>query len=470
MKKVLLALILVLALFLRIYRTSDFLGFWFDQGRDAKVVWDIWHSHKFTLIGPTTGIEGIFLGPFYYYLITPAYILGGGNPVYPAVFLAFLNVIAIYFIYKLGEEYFGPNVGLLAAFITALSRQFVGYQRWLSNPTPLPLFAIIALYALLRRRWWIVGLCAGLSLQLEAASAIFFLPAIILIAFVHKKKIPFIAIVFFVLTLLPQLVFNFRHQNILLHSFQRFLISEHSFQLNLGAYSKRLGFYYTAFSDKYYISKRAMAIFAISLPVLFLLIRRKLPAVPTNTLIIWWATPLVFLLFYHGNHDYIWDYYFTGVYPAFTILVSAIWIAVSRHVWAGRWLTAIFITGLIFQNLSYHLTYFVQPSAGHVTLTPEVQAIDWIYQDVGLTPFNIDVYVPPVIPHAYDYLFMWRGKSVQPTQQLVSRLYTLAEPDPGQKQLLDLWMFKQAGLSSIEKTIIFGPITVQRRVRHGYER
>src|SRR3989339_1471952 len=82
MKKILLIAILALALFLRTYRVADFLGFWFDQGRDAKVVWDIWHSGKLTLIGPTTGIEGIFLGPFYYYLITPAYILGGGNPVY----------------------------------------------------------------------------------------------------------------------------------------------------------------------------------------------------------------------------------------------------------------------------------------------------------------------------------------------------------------------------------------------------
>ena len=469
MKKILLVAILILALFLRTYRTSDFLGFWFDQGRDAKVVWDIWHSGKLTLIGPTTGIEGIFLGPFYYYLITPAYMLGGGNPVYPAVFLALLNVVAIYFIYKLGEEYFGSNVGLLDAFITALSQQFVSYQRWLSNPNPLPLFAVIALYCLLRRRWWLVGLSVGLSLQLEAASAIFFLPAILLIAFIHKKKIPFIAIAFFVLTLLPQLVFNFRHQNILFNSFKRFLVSERSFQPSLGAYTKRLNFYYTAFTDKYYTTNRARAIFAVSLLAFFLLIRRRLPAVPTTTLVIWWATPMVFLLFYYGNHGYVWDYYFTGVYSAFTLLVSAVWIAVARHLWAGRWLIAVFITGLIFQNLSYNLTYFRQASAGHVTLTPEIQAVDWIYQDAGSTPFNTDVYVPPVIPHAYDYLFMWRGKSVQPTQQLVSRLYTLAEPDPGQKQLLDLWMFKQAGLSSIEKTMIFGPITVQRRVRHGYE-
>lgn len=470
MKKILLIAILALALFLRTYRVADFLGFWFDQGRDAKVVWDIWHSGKLTLIGPTTGIEGIFLGPFYYYLITPAYMLGGGNPVYPAVFLALLNVIAIVFLYKLGEEYFGPNVGLLAAFITALSQQFVSYQRWLSNPNPLPLFAIITLYSLLRGRWWLVGLSAGLSLQLEAASATFFLPAILLITLIHKKKIPFIAVAFFVLTLLPQLFFNFRHQNILFNSFKRFLVSERSFTPGFGTYGKRLNFYYTAFTDKYYTTNRAKTIFAVSLLAFFVLTRRRLPAVPTTTLVIWWVTPMVFLLFYTGNHGYVWDYYFTGVYPAFTILVSAVWIAVVRHLWAGRWLIAVFLAGFIFQNLSYHLTFFRQPLAGYISLTPEVQAVDWIYQDAGSTLFNTDVYVPPVIPHAYEYLFIWRGKSVQPTQRLVSRLYTISEPDPGQKQLLDFWMFRQAGISSIAKTITFGPITVQRRVRHGYEK
>lgn len=485
MRKFLLLFILVLSFFLRIYRTSDFLGFWFDQGRDAKVVWDIWHAHKFTLIGPTTGIEGIFLGPFYYYLITPAYILGGGNPVYPAIFLATLNVIAIYLIYRLGSEYFHPQVGLLAAFITGFSQQFVGYQRWLSNPTPLPLFAILALYSLFKilhnnnRWWWILGLCTGLSLQLEAASATFFLPAIIVILIIfYRKSLKsnavglLVAMFFFGVTLLPQLIFNFRHQNILIHSFERFLVSERSFQPNLiQAYFKRLHFYQTIFTNKYYVTDRAQVIFVISIFALFVLICRRLPTKPTLVLIIWWITPLIFLLFYHGNNDYIWDYYFTGVYPAFTILIAVIWFAVSKYIWGGRLLISLFIAGFIVQNLSYHLNYFHQVLPGYITLTPQVQAVDWVYSDAKNTPFNIDVYVPPVIPHAYDYLFLWRGTSkfhAQPSSQIVSRLYTLYEPDNEHPQFLSAWLGRQESIGKIDSTYTFGPLTINRRTRISY--
>src|SRR3972149_5464469 len=87
--------ILVGALFVRIYRTEVILSFYFDQGRDAKVVYDLWHNGKFFLLGPTTGIAGIFRGPFYYYLIAPFYLLGGGDPVYPAVLLAGVSNLAI---------------------------------------------------------------------------------------------------------------------------------------------------------------------------------------------------------------------------------------------------------------------------------------------------------------------------------------------------------------------------------------
>src|SRR4030043_814216 len=97
----LLILIIAGALFVRVYRINDLLGFYYDQGRDALVIWRLWHEGKFFLIGPITGLAGIFLGPFYYYLLAPLYLIGGGNPVYPAVFLAFLSTLAIFVIYLL---------------------------------------------------------------------------------------------------------------------------------------------------------------------------------------------------------------------------------------------------------------------------------------------------------------------------------------------------------------------------------
>ncbi|PIS14569.1 hypothetical protein COT64_01910, partial [Candidatus Shapirobacteria bacterium CG09_land_8_20_14_0_10_39_12] len=89
---ILLFVILFFAAFFRLYRLDQLLGFWYDQGRDALVIWDLIHYQKFFLIGPVTGIEGIFLGPFYYYLLTPFYLIGRGNPVTAAAGLSWLTV------------------------------------------------------------------------------------------------------------------------------------------------------------------------------------------------------------------------------------------------------------------------------------------------------------------------------------------------------------------------------------------
>ena len=97
---ILLSILLILALFVRVYRTEDLLGFYYDQGRDAKVIWRLWHEGRPFLIGPVTGLQGIFLGPLYYYLIAPFYLIGGGSPIIPAVFLAFLSTIAVFFLLR----------------------------------------------------------------------------------------------------------------------------------------------------------------------------------------------------------------------------------------------------------------------------------------------------------------------------------------------------------------------------------
>src|SRR5258708_39527082 len=96
-----LSIILIAGFFIRVYRLPQILGFYFDQGRDALVIWDLIHSHKFFLIGPTTGLAGIFRGPYYYYLIAPFYWLGRGDPVWPSVFFGLTTLISVWFFYYL---------------------------------------------------------------------------------------------------------------------------------------------------------------------------------------------------------------------------------------------------------------------------------------------------------------------------------------------------------------------------------
>ncbi len=482
MKKYLLLLILAFALFVRVYRVGDLLGFYYDQGRDALAVWDLIHKGNFFLIGPTTGIEGIFLGPFYYYLITPAYWLGGGNPVWPAVFLALVNVAGIYVIYRIGKDYFDHQTGLIAAFLISISFNLVRAHRWLSNPTPLPVFAALAVYSIFKITsgknswWWILGLTLGLSLQLEAASAVFFLPTTLIILLAKRKSIHWnikslvLAGSFFILTLLPQFIFDLRNQHLLLGAFQKFLVGEKSFRPTFsGVVIPRLQFYWQIFTDKLVVDAKMTKLVATLLLGSVLIFGRRLPWKKLSILFMWWLIPAAFLMFYHGNNGYVWDYYFTGVYPILLLVVAVVLTSAWRNASWSKLLVILILGIVISENiprLRYYLTTGVLDGE-NITLGPSLAAVDWVYEHAPEN-FNTDVYVPPVIPYAYDYLFLWRGVSKYrhlPSVELRPALFTVYEIDPPHPERLDAWLKRQQGYGNVESEIQFGGITAQQRIR-----
>ncbi len=240
----LILIILLIAFILRIYRIEALLDFHYDQGRDAKIIWDLWHNGKLFLIGPTTGLDGIFLGPFYYYLIAPFYLIGGGNPVIPSMFLSLLVTISLYVLYLTGVEIGGRYAGFTALIIGTFSDYLVVSGRWFSNPTPIYLTSILIFFymvLILKKAkdhyWYLIYLLVGLSLQLELASAIFYLP-ILLIFTIWKKpslKIFIISSLLFLITLLSQIIFNFKHDNILINNIINELNNDNKIELNLVA-------------------------------------------------------------------------------------------------------------------------------------------------------------------------------------------------------------------------------------------
>jgi len=475
----LLFLILAAAAFLRLYKLNELLGFYYDQGRDALVIYRLLHERKLFLVGPVTGIEGIFLGPFYYYLIAPFYFLGGGSPVFVAAFLAWLSVGAIFLLYLIGVRFFDRPTGLLAALLYSFSYDLVVFDRWLSNPNPLPLFSLLALWGLYQiyqgreKFWLLVALAVGLGLQLEAAAAVFFLPAVLIFIFWQRKKIKNWRFVFaaggiFLLTLFPQIAFNFRHQGILLKAFKKFLVDQPSFRLSLWTVAKlRLQTYWTVFSSKLFYNRRQPALIFLLLFAIFAWrFRRRFLNPGGKILLLWLAVPLLGLLFYQGNFGRIWDYYFVGVYPVFILLVSALLVACFRHR-LSRLVALAFLAVFFWINLTLLRTYY-RIGIG-IILRHQLAAIDWIYQDAGGKDFNVDVYVPPVIPYAYDYLFTWYGTKKygrRPLAKKVSLLYTLAEADSDHPERLAAWLKRQAGIGRILTGKKFGDITVQRRERH----
>lgn len=479
---IILLLLLGLAFFLRVYRTHDLLRFYYDQGRDALVIHDMIYTPKPVLVGPTTGLAGILRGPAFYYLLLPAYLLSSGSPIIATIWLQLINTVGLIFIYLSVKKLFNTTSALIAVFLLGFSHQIVNLSRWLSNPSPILTSVPIMLYGLIQIKdnkkphlWWpIVALMAGLNLQFEMASEFWFIPAIILLVLFIKAYRPtrrtlLISAAVFFATLLPQIAFDFRHQHLMWTAIkQNFSSSDtSSFVFNSELIKDRLNFYLDVFSEllipRNYLFTKILLLLSVPL---FFIKKYHSSLLLLLTLLL---TPLIILLFYQGNEGNFYSYYLIGTFPLFLIYISAtLGFYLTRPLLSPIVLVVLY---LFFQaNYTLNHNFLIAGTDGpeNIVFANQLQSLDWIYQDADGTPFNTDVYVPPIIPYAYDYLLLWYPTSKnlpQPQKDQVPRLYTIYEVDPIHPELLADWLIRQATIGEIEKETSFGGVHVQRRTR-----
>ena len=479
------------------------MGFYYDQGRDALVIWKLWHEGKPFLIGPVTGLSGIFLGPFYYYLIAPLYLIGKGDPVFPAFFLAFTTVLALILLYILGWKMRSKVTGIVASIIGSFSYFFVLGGRWLSNPAPMYFLSMLLLWVMwgittleqttknkgqIQNLWVIISLLIGISLQFESASAVFYLPMIALFAIWQRKKLPdkktmVIAFSVFLFTILPQILFNYRHDNLLFKNIKKVIIEEKSFRnpLSLENLEVKKDYFWTVFSSKIFPNgfKFAPVFHMASIAGILKLIKTKKNEI--SLLLFFIGIPMIGYFFFQGNHGNIYDYYMTGYYFPMILFFSLGLTSFWENI-IGKLLVVSFLLIFLIFNLRFTINYLNSPIGGPdgVSLGNELQAVNWIYDNAKAEyEFNVDVYVPPVIPHSYDYLFLWQGTLRQAQgkrgcdkylcgltiEKNVPVLYTLYEADAQHPDRLSVWLERQGGIGKVITEESFANITVQKRER-----
>jgi 4-amino-4-deoxy-L-arabinose transferase-like glycosyltransferase len=484
-----LGLLIFAGSFVRLVRLDSVLGFYFDQGRDAQVIWDFLRDGKFFLIGPTTGIAGIFRGPFYYYLITPAYLFGGGDPLYPAIFLGLLSIASLVILYLLAKEISGRFTGLIAVFFAGLSYYMVYASRWLSNPTPMLLISMLLVWFLFRvvegKRWYLVPIAflSGASLFHFGSSGEFFMIfAIALISIISSfkagkfslppVKIIVLSIFAFFLTALPLIVFDIRHDGILRSGIAKFFVADASFDVSKSInLSERLTFLQDVFYSKIFHGKDPIRVaLTIFIMASFLVL---LPRLVKNkkllSLIIFLSSPFVGFMIFRGNEGNVYDYYLTVYYMPFILLLSV----VVRKVIATKWgIAPILLIAYFFvqSNIPPLRSYLSDGLDGPTTISlgNQKQAIEWVYKDAAGRKFNTDFYVPPVIPHSYKYLFEWyesKDNFNGLVEERVELLYTISEVDPPHPARVEAWRKRQEGIGMVEETVNFGGISVERRKR-----
>lgn len=145
--KFLLFTIILAGALLRLYRIRDYMVFLGDEGRDMLVIYNILHGHL-TLLGPTASVGGFFLGPIYYYMITPFLWLSNYDPVGPSIMVALFGLATIVLVYKIGKEFFNKATALIASLLFAVSPIVVSFSRSSWNPNVMPFFTLATLYTL----------------------------------------------------------------------------------------------------------------------------------------------------------------------------------------------------------------------------------------------------------------------------------------------------------------------------------
>lgn len=422
---VVLILILLLGAFFRLYKINEYMTFLGDEGRDVLVVKRMLVDHKFTLLGPVTSVGSMYMGPVYYYLMTPFLWLWNFDPVGPSIMVALFAVATIYLIYKLGSEFFHPAVGLISAFLYAVAPLTIYSGRSSWNPNVVPFFSMVLIYSLLKVlvcknfKWFTaVGLSLGILFQLHYVTLIF-IPIIITSLLWARVRIPLksylIAFISMLVSYSPFLFFELRHQFVNLHAVVRFI-----FQQNPPSPMPfLLRFWYITYDVLIRLFWRLLIVDSAEFAKIFILfiililaiyyrnfVKQEKEKIALKILVSWLVVGILSFGFYHGS---IYDYYFGSLFALPFVLSGIMFYTLWRYSPKAKILSVVLfavLSFMLFKNSPLR-------NAPSNLLANSRKIAEFVFQQKDDKPYNFALIAGKNSDHAYRYfLELWGSPPV----------------------------------------------------------
>lgn len=398
-----------------------------DQGRDLLDIRSIAVGHKLRLIGPTTSINGVYLGPFWYYFNLPAFVGSGGHPASLTYWqIIWYQVIGLLLFVFLKKE--NPSLAFFVAVLFLIMPLGFNISRYSWNANAMPIFTALFLLVLfisrknLRpRRLFFLGLTAGLALQIEAAFGIIFFPfsVLYLLHLTRKTKPHFWHTLGFIITLLPQVVFELRHQFIstktLLSEFggESALLGQ---KLNLAErfFDRRERFYGLIHDISHLPSNYLYPLFFLGLLLLgFFLFRKKV----TRPLLDFFVTNVAFLAFAFIFYAFfplpLKNWYLLGLSVPLVFIYAACLTEFFSGGLLGRTIVSLLILATFFFTSTAQAEYLMKvrtiPSDDPSNLANQLTVLDWVYRRADGQAFFAYNYVPSIYDYSWNYLYWWYG-------------------------------------------------------------
>lgn len=455
-----------------------YFAFTFDQGRDFLQWHELSRGH-ISLLGPPTGIDGVFHGVWWHWLIASFFILFRGDPLLVVASFNLLSSAIILIAYFLGKILKDRWLGIILAGIVAVSPFFysTGAQLWHPNLVPLiTILLLIAVWQKLQGKWSYLPVAAvlGLIFEFEIGYAGLFLPAFFIASLIFRIwpqtiKESFLSIGAFMFWLLPRLVFELRHGFIQFRSFFRYLSPGRRVdQAFIARIVARLDSFIHVIAQTYAAGNKFISLGILLLVFIFILKSWREKAAIKKLQHFLVIIILLFLLVASIYPQALWDYYLIGI-PALCLpLVGWVFYLITKKTHLLGWV--VYGIWLIFLLTPWLLSRFEPWIGDHSVYKNQLAVVENIYQDADHKPFNVSVYSPSVIDYTYHYLFLWYGMKnygYTPDRDTIQKLvYYVVEPEIWNPPLKEAWLRERVG----DGTIIWrqtypGGIDVEKRIR-----
>lgn len=429
----LIILILLLSAFFRLYKIGSYMEWLGDQGRDLIIIRDFLKHGNLFFIGPVTSIGNMYLGPFYYYLIAPSLLLANFNPIGPSIFVALLGILTVFLIYKISQKWFGQKVALIASLLYAISPLVIKYSNFSWNPNIMPLFALLFIYFIVESKWFFASLCFIMAINSHYLALVLLPIAAIywgLDFFKNKKlnkqkfiKNTIIAITIFTISLIPQILFDIKHDNQNAKAITKFFTQRET-TVNIKIYKSltKIPLLFNQINTDLIFGKNTQfapylsAIFALLIIYLiyYFFKNKKDKTTKYAKLVGIWLLIGVGGLGLYKQH--IYSHYFGFLFPV-VFMVTALCISKTKYI--GYCFLAI----LIFLSLKENPLRY-QPN-NQLGVTREI--VNNIIKDSDNKPFNFSLLAKMNYADPYLYFFE-NSKLVDTHNQVTDQLYVVCEP------------------------------------------
>lgn len=403
-KSHLIAFFLILtAAFIRFYGLQSFAGFDFDQETAVTIASRI-ISGDLTLIGQEISLGGIFIGPFYNYIIAIPLFLSSGDPAIIFYFQAFLGVLTAYILYQT-SQHLQPRSGFITLLLYTFSFYFIYNDKTATPSNWLPFLTAVSLFVSHKsslspkNQIILTSLLSGFATQLHPAGiSLVSIPVFLL--FTHRRQLtptlPFIAALCFLINFTPLILFDLRNNFLNLKGLLA-ASPPSAYPLVFRALS-RIHFTFDTFLATFTTQRNLSLGIILSFIIFHSRHKLKHPLLLTLAL----TGPIIFTL-YPGS---IIDYYILPSAVAFFLLASQSLYHFSQINFSTKLATITWIIVFLVGN-----THVLLTTQTNHSLTTKKEVVTYIknHTDDNQIAINFDTDLGQ--NHGFTYLFSWQNLS-----------------------------------------------------------